>query len=88
MKSAIKDVKGYSTPNRKNIAELEKQLMELKQKEKMYWNMAKKVKQLEEKSKTIKKQNVSAIQQTVGDEEIEYTKQQIQKVVSDTKKMD
>ena len=44
MKSRATPLRRMASPNRRNIAELEKELMQLKEKEKMYWNMAKKVK--------------------------------------------
>jgi len=47
----------HPTANRRSIAELEQELLRLKQKEKNYSSMANKLRELEEKSKVIRRGN-------------------------------
>ena len=47
----------HPTANRRSIAELEQELLRLKQKEKKYSSMANKLRELEEKSKVIRRGN-------------------------------
>ena len=50
-----------SMPNRKTVGELEEELRRLKEKEKSYLRLARKMQDLEERSKTLKKNSAMAI---------------------------